>query len=945
MRMIQVRLGISLAVAVIAVAGAVGLWSVLLHGGSVFAAPMQQGQTPVASLSVAATRVSESNGDLAITVTLDPAPTSAISVGWQVGPDSDPNTVDAQPAQVDYTVRHSGTVDSDAGTKTGVLNFAGNKSTEVLTLNIVDDDFIDASLEKVVEVRLTTPTDGAGYTLSGDTSQLQVAVTILDGVCDRQPHVCYQLIHMVPGDEECWEVTEEQLAALDGTLDVSDSEIEDGVLRKGDFRNLPNLMGLDLSDNELTELPQGGLRKLTSLKELDLSDNEVGSLSDGFFEGVMTLRSLDMSGSPGSVTETEDDEQVSYVVVTAKPEKGTLDQSVHVRVPEGAPFPVEVTLSASPAGSKLWDSGVETYGITVPAGGLVSNELDVTGASDTTVTVSVVSAEFVDPSAEPATWADRHKGIKPVPGDAVLIPIVKPTVTVTSARTVGMEGETLTLVAELNVPVDPVGGYLPVLVRFSGNNFDKGAGPKDYTVQWPIIDEDETPVTAFRVASGSRWSELSVLLADDDVVDSIREQFVVEVQSDDDDPARYMVGTPSSVELTIVEDDICDRSKGVRDALFSHFPHTAGVPEPDCKAVSYNDLARPYFEMEVTVPEGLPLKDGDFLGLSALQILEIDAPHMAELPLGVFEGLTFLGKLALRIPSVSTLDSRVIKPLVHLEFLEISNSSLTELPDGMFVGLPYLRDVRLSSASGQEFELPARLVSTDSSEEGKLAYYFHMDHGSPFGLFINYRASGPSSPPDEGGQISLDGGSASSEVFHIDADRTRLEIDWKTGDNAYGEGFRYVFPIESALPIGQDGSTDSDSDADLPSASLSATSVSLTEGTNAVFTFGLSAAMDHNMGIWYSFRPVPSTAGEPMPGRMGGGLLSIPASSTTQTLEFVTADMVSDEPGSTYSFSVSLMEPTAGAGYQINSAQSSATVTITGSTDTGSESSEESSGS
>ena len=186
MRVIQVRLGISLAVAVIAVAGAVGLWSVLLHGGSVFAAPMQQVQTPVASLSVAATRVSESNGDLAITVTLDPAPTSAISVGWQWGRTA--TRIRLTPSQPRWTILFGTVVlwTVMLAPKTGVLNFAGNKSTEVLTLNIVDDDFIDASLEKVVEVRLTTPADGAGYTLSGDTSQLQVAVTILDGVCDRQ---------------------------------------------------------------------------------------------------------------------------------------------------------------------------------------------------------------------------------------------------------------------------------------------------------------------------------------------------------------------------------------------------------------------------------------------------------------------------------------------------------------------------------------------------------------------------------------------------------------------------------------------------------------------------------------------------------------------------------------------------------------------------------------
>ena len=584
---------------------------------------------------------------------------------------------------------------------------------------------------------------------------------------------------------------------------------------------------------------------------------------------------------------------------------------------------------------------VETYSVTVPAGGLVSNELRVTGNPGTIVIVSVVSAEFVDPDADPTTWADRHKGVKPVPGDNAEIDPVPTATIISSKNNIGMEGETFSLVADLSGPVYRDDGYIDVLVEFRGDSFENGAGPKDYSGEATI-----------RFANLITQSELSVGLVDDDVVDSIREKFVVEIQPDRNTTPHYVVGAPSAVEFTIVEDDICDRSQGVRDALFSEVPHTANVPEPDCKAVSYIDLARLDFDVEVTVPKDLPLKDGDFLGLSALQILEIDAPHMAALQPDVFEGLTSLGKLALSIRSVSTLDSRVIKPLGHLEFLEISNSSLTELPNGMFVGLPYLRDVRLSSASGQEFELPVRLVSTDSSEEGKLAYYFHMDHGSPFGLFINYRASGPSSSPDEGGQISLDGGSASSEVFHINADRTRLEIDWKTGDNAYGEGFRYVFPIESALPIGQDGSTDSeggsgtsDSDANFPSASLSATSASVTEGTNAVFTFGLSAAMDHAMGIWYSFRPVPSTAGEPMPGRMGGGLVSIPASSTTQTLEFVTADMVSDEPGSTYSFAVSLMEPTAGAGYQINSAQSSATVTITGSTDTGSESSEESSGS
>ena len=67
-------------------------------GGNVFAAPppQQEGQTPVASLSAAATQVNEYSGEQTYTVTLDPPPSAAVLVAWQVGPDSDQNTADAR---------------------------------------------------------------------------------------------------------------------------------------------------------------------------------------------------------------------------------------------------------------------------------------------------------------------------------------------------------------------------------------------------------------------------------------------------------------------------------------------------------------------------------------------------------------------------------------------------------------------------------------------------------------------------------------------------------------------------------------------------------------------------------------------------------------------------------------------------------------------------------
>lgn len=75
------------------------------------------------------------------------------------------------------------------------------------------------------------------------------------------------------------------------------------------------------------------------------------------------------------------------------------------------------------------------------------------------------------------------------------------------------------------------------------------------------------------------------------------------------------MGDPSTFGFTIWE-GICDRSQGVQDELFSEV-HGTSDEVTDCKALSDDELARLVFQVVFTVPAEFPLKDGDFLGLSA----------------------------------------------------------------------------------------------------------------------------------------------------------------------------------------------------------------------------------------------------------------------------------------------------------------------------------------
>ena len=147
---------------------------------------------------------------------------------------------------------------------------------------------------------LTGLRDGAAYQVrirarngagAGAPSAPASAVARLD-VCGRTPQVREAIVRMISGVADCAAVTAADLAAVTGTLNLSDQGIT--ALRAGDFGGLASLTTLDLSGNDLAALPGGLFTGLAALVRLDLGGNELRTVTAGVFGGLAALARLDL---------------------------------------------------------------------------------------------------------------------------------------------------------------------------------------------------------------------------------------------------------------------------------------------------------------------------------------------------------------------------------------------------------------------------------------------------------------------------------------------------------------------------------------------------------------------------------------------------------------------------------------------------------------------------
>ena len=95
------------------------------------------------------------------------------------------------------------------------------------------------------------------------------------------------------GIEDCSEVTDEQLTRI-RFLDLAGGGIGGKItsLKSGDFEGLSGMSELNLEDNSLSELPEGVFDGLSSLEMLTMQGNDLGSLPEGVFDDLTNLHTL-----------------------------------------------------------------------------------------------------------------------------------------------------------------------------------------------------------------------------------------------------------------------------------------------------------------------------------------------------------------------------------------------------------------------------------------------------------------------------------------------------------------------------------------------------------------------------------------------------------------------------------------------------------------------------
>ena len=171
------------------------------------------------------------------------------------------------------------------------------------------------------------------------------------------------------------------------------------TLPPGLFADLDVTETLDLSGNELHTLPGDVFSGLTNLSLLDLSENRLHELPPGLFSSLTSMTVLWLDKNPGAP-----------FTFTMTPQLVPGTNKLVVTVPQGAPFPMDTTLSVT-GGTPT----VDMLTVTVPTGRTASDEIDMTSLAGATATLT--GAPPVPQSEEPGRI--RYLGFGTAVGEPV----------------------------------------------------------------------------------------------------------------------------------------------------------------------------------------------------------------------------------------------------------------------------------------------------------------------------------------------------------------------------------------------------------------------------------------------------------------------------------------------------------------------------------------------
>ena len=193
-------------------------------------------------------------------------------------------------------------------------------------------------------------------------------------------------------DLEYLDLSFNELSALpadvfDGFTDLKylDLGVNDLSALPADVFDSPSkLEHLSLSNNQLDALPADVFDGLSSLEVLELNFNELDELPAGLFDGLSSLEYVSLAHNPGT--------PFTFMAELEQQDGG----AVVVKVAEGAPYDMAVTLSAQGGVLSTAAATAATLTVAVEGGSITSESVAVTSDrdSDGPVTVGVQSAVF-----------------------------------------------------------------------------------------------------------------------------------------------------------------------------------------------------------------------------------------------------------------------------------------------------------------------------------------------------------------------------------------------------------------------------------------------------------------------------------------------------------------------------------------------------------------------
>ena len=503
--------------------------------------------------------------------------------------------------------------------------------------------------------------------------------------------------------------------------------------------NLTNLTSLTMSGNSITDL--SAVAGLTNLLELYLAENAVSDLSPLVANtGLGADTEIDVQGNPldypsiythipalqarSVFIDFDNRTPTTLVKVSGDSQQGTsgtaLAQPFVVEVQDGesAAFAgVPVVFAVTAGGGTL--SATST---TTDANGQAASTLTLGNSAGTnTVQVSVQGIAQSETFTAEATTTDTavDEGTEVTTynvGDTIPLPTGFQTarLTIGSGRAVTADNGTYTCVAAVDCIIAngavSQGAIEVTTSAVASNNAPEFTDGVSTTLSVAENTVAGVNLGAAIAATDADNEVLTYTLGGTDAaafaIDSTTGQLQTSAALDYETKSSYSVvvtvsdgSLTDTINVTINVTDldeslipVCDRTPQVRDAIVAVVPGVSTCGEVT-KAHLTSDITSLFLKGQSITN----LQAGDFDGLNALRVLNLQDNQLSSLPEGIFDNLSALTWLGLENNQLTTLPEGIFDGLNSLTTLGLALNRLTTLPEGIFDNLSALTWLGLAS--------------------------------------------------------------------------------------------------------------------------------------------------------------------------------------------------------------------------------------------------------